>query len=94
MNCLCVTGDLKKDLGLAALPERQKEFDEKLETSIEYAKALDCKWYDAGKQFFLYNVCQYIFYLTFHYSCHFFHKHGYIWNTKLTETQIFSVHTN
>lgn len=37
-------GDLTKgDLGLAALPSRQAEFDEKLELSIAYAKALDCK---------------------------------------------------
>ncbi|KAK3089056.1 hypothetical protein FSP39_000476 [Pinctada imbricata] len=37
-------GDLSKgEIGIAALKEKQKEFDEKLETTIEYAKALNCK---------------------------------------------------
>lgn len=36
-------GDLsKEDRGLAAIPGRQEEFKTTLETSIEYAKALDC----------------------------------------------------
>ena len=32
-------------LGLAAIPDKQEEFQESLETSIKYAKALKCsKW--------------------------------------------------
>lgn len=38
------SGDLSKgDLGLAVMPDRVAEFREKLETSIQYAKALGCK---------------------------------------------------
>ena len=37
-------GDLQAgDLGLAALPSRVEEFKTSLETSIEYANALQCK---------------------------------------------------
>ncbi|XP_060082459.1 putative hydroxypyruvate isomerase [Ylistrum balloti] len=37
-------GDMKNgEIGLAALPNKVKEFREKLETSVEYAKALNCK---------------------------------------------------
>ncbi|XP_046561297.1 putative hydroxypyruvate isomerase [Haliotis rubra] len=37
-------GDLANgDLGLAALPSRKEEFREKLELSIQYANALECK---------------------------------------------------
>ena len=38
------TGDRKNgELGLAALPNRQKEFKESIEQAITYAKALKCK---------------------------------------------------
>lgn len=37
-------GDLKKgDVGLAALPDRQQEFESKLDLAIKTAKALNCK---------------------------------------------------
>ncbi|XP_069128136.1 putative hydroxypyruvate isomerase isoform X1 [Argopecten irradians] len=37
-------GDLQNgEIGIAALPHKVKEFKESLETSIEYAKALNCK---------------------------------------------------
>ncbi|XP_062593752.1 tRNA:m(4)X modification enzyme TRM13 homolog [Saccostrea cucullata] len=37
-------GDLSKgDLGIAALPDRQEEFESKLNLTLEYAKALKCK---------------------------------------------------
>ena len=39
-----LAGDLSQDqLGLATLPSKQKEFRDKLELTIEYAKALSCK---------------------------------------------------
>ena len=41
---LYFTGDRKNgELGLAALPNRQKEFKESIEQAITYAKALKCK---------------------------------------------------
>ncbi|XP_041360095.1 putative hydroxypyruvate isomerase [Gigantopelta aegis] len=37
-------GDLKNgEMGIAALPHKRKEFQDKLELSIQYARALDCK---------------------------------------------------
>ena len=40
---LC-TGDLKAgDVGIAAIPGREKEFRESLETCVDYCKALACK---------------------------------------------------
>ena len=39
-----ISGDLSKgDAGLAAKPNRIKDFKEAIETSIKYAKALNCK---------------------------------------------------
>ena len=44
INVFIYPGDMKNgDIGFAAQPGRESEFKEKLELSISYAKALQCK---------------------------------------------------